>query len=211
MGEEPLGHIVYATNQCTDAHLSGRLSTPLRAFSAGWLEGAVVSVRPSQGGHLMLRLQADDSSTLCCMVYEPSGDLRRVARLLRPGHLVRVSGGVRRATSRNPAVVNVEKIDVLSTSTQSIKASPRCAACGSGMKSEGRGKGYQCKKCGHKSGGAGAAGAPRAALSAIDRGTYLPSPRAQRHLTKQLIRYGNESVGNQDVVEGWVTSGARSS
>jgi tRNA(Ile2)-agmatinylcytidine synthase len=211
IGEEPLGHLVYATNQCTDAHLTGRLATPLKAYSAGWLEGEVASVRPSQGGHLVLQLRGSDFSTSLCMVYEPSGDLRRAARLLRPGDSVRVSGGVRRATSKNPAVVNVEKIDVLSISTQSIKASPRCAACGSGMKSEGKGKGYQCRKCGHKSGGTGADRAPKAASSAIHPGTYLPSPRAQRHLTKQLIRYGNESVGVQAVVEGWVTLGGRSS
>jgi tRNA(Ile2)-agmatinylcytidine synthase len=210
IGEEPLGHMVYATNQCTDAHLRSELSTPLKAYSAGWLEGAVASVRPSQGGHLILELQGQDSTSLC-MVYEPSGDLRRVARLLKPGDSVRVSGGVRRATSKNPAVVNVEKIDVLSASTQSIKASPRCAACGSAMKSEGKGKGYQCRKCGQRSGGAGAERAPKAASSAIHLGTYLPSPRAQRHLTKQLIRYGNESLGNQAVVEGWVTLGERSS
>ena len=210
IGEKPLGQMVYATNQCTDAHLRSRLATPLKAYSAGWLEGAVASVRPSQGGHLVLQLRGEDSRTSLCMVYEPSGDLRRAARLLRPGDSVRVSGGVRRATSKNPAVVNVEKIDVLSTSTQSIKASPRCAACGSGMKSEGKGKGYQCRRCGRKSGGAGAGSAPTASSRAIIPGTYLPSPRAQRHLTKQLIRYGNESVGTQAVVEGWVTPGARS-
>jgi len=207
-GEEALGHIVYATNQCTDAHLTSRLSTPLKAFSAGWLEGAVASVHPSQGGHLMLQLRAHDSSTLCCMVYEPSGDLRRVARLLRPGDSVRVSGGVRRASSKNPAVVNVEKIDVLSTSHQPIKTTPRCVLCGSGMKSEGRGKGYQCKRCGHKT--AEGPRAPEAASARIRPGTYLPSPRAQRHLTKQLIRYGNEAVGSRDFVEGWVTTGWRS-
>lgn len=211
MGEEPLGHMIYATNQCTDAHLTSRLSTPLKAFSAGWLEGAIASVQPSQGGHLMLQLRAHDSSTLCCMVYEPSGDLRRVAGLLRPGDSVRVSGGVRRASSKNPAVVNVEKIDVLSTSHQSIKVNPRCAVCGSGMKSEGRGKGYQCKKCGHRSAeGPRAGGAPEAASARIHPGTYLPSPRAQRHLTKQLIRYGNEAAGSQAFVEGWVTTESRS-
>jgi tRNA(Ile2)-agmatinylcytidine synthase len=209
IGEEPLGHMVYATNQCTDAHLTCRLATPLKAYSAGWLEGAVASVRHSQGGHLILELRSKDSSTSLCMVYEPSGDLRRVARLLRPGDSVRVSGGVRRATSKNPAVVNVERIDVLSTSTESIKMSPRCAACGSGMKSEGQGKGFQCRKCGLKSGGA-AAKRPLEAPRAIIPGTYLPSPRAQRHLTKQLIRYGNESVGDQAVVHGWMASGARS-
>jgi tRNA(Ile2)-agmatinylcytidine synthase len=205
VGEEILGHIIYATNQCTDAHLRSPLSTPLRAFSAGWVEGAVASVRPSQGGHLMLQLRARDS-TLCCMVYEPSGDLRRVARLLRPGDSVRVSGGVRRASSKNPAVVNVEKIDVLSTSRQPIKTAPRCGLCGSGMKSEGRGKGYQCKRCGHKSAHAAGAEALKPASTGVHPGTYLPSPRAQRHLTKQLIRYGNESVGSRAVVEGWVTA-----
>ena len=45
-GEEALGHIVYATNQCTDAHLRSRLSMPLKAFSAGWLEGVVASSSP---------------------------------------------------------------------------------------------------------------------------------------------------------------------
>ncbi len=205
IGEEPLGHIVYATNQCTDAHLTSRLSTPLKAFSAGWLEGTVVSIRPSQGGHLVLQLRTHDSSTQRCMVYEPSGDLRRVARLLKPGDSVRVSGGVRRASSRNPAVVNVEKIDVLSVSREAITAKPRCFDCGSGMKSEGRGKGYQCRKCGGKrvetSRGRRE---PEAATTRIYAGTYLPSPRAQRHLTKQLVRYGNEPAGSHALVEGWM-------
>ena len=208
--EEALGHIVYATNQCTDAHLGSRLSTPLKAFSAGWLEGAVASVQPSQGGHLLLQLRTHDSLTWRCLVYEPSGDLKRVARLLRPGDSVRVSGGVRRASRKNPPVINVEKIDVLSTSPQSIKVNPRCAACGSRMKSEGRGKGYQCKKCGHRSPPGATAQAPRADSTGIRLGTYLPSPRAQRHLTKQLIRYGNESVGSHTVVEGWVEMGSSS-
>jgi len=143
-----------------------------------------------------------EDSTVKCMVYEPSGDLKRVARLLEPGDSVRVSGGVRRASSKNAAVVNVERIDVLSISREAIKANPRCAACGSGMKSEGRGKGYQCRKCGHKS--AEVAGAKGAAPRRIHLGTYLPSPRAQRHLTKQLIRYRNESIGNHALVEGWM-------
>jgi tRNA(Ile2)-agmatinylcytidine synthase len=205
IGEEALGHVIYTTNQCTDAHLTHRLSTPLRAFSAGWLEGVVDSTRPSQGGHLTLQLHADDSSTVNCMVYEPSGDLRRVARLLKPGDSVRISGGIRRASSKNPAVINVERIDVLSISHEAVKANPRCVACGSGMKSEGRGKGYQCKKCGHKSAGpARARGAPKAAATRIYTGTYLPSPRAQRHLTKQLIRYGREQAGMQVLIEGWI-------
>jgi len=205
IGEDVLGHVIYATNQCTDAHLTRRLSTPLRAFSAGWLEGVVDSTRPSQGGHMALQLCAGDSSTVNCMVYEPSGDLRRVARLLKPGDSIRVSGGVRRASSKNPAVINVERIDVLSVSREATRANPRCVACGSRMKSEGRGKGYQCEKCGHKSARvARAKGAPRADPRRIRPGTYLPSPRAQRHLTKQLVRYRSEPIGNHALVEGWM-------
>jgi tRNA(Ile2)-agmatinylcytidine synthase len=208
--EEALGHVIYATNQCTDAHLTSRLSSPLRAFSAGWLEGVVASAQPSQGGHLMLELSVD-ASMVYCMVYEPSGDLRRVARLLAPGDSVRVSGGVRRATSKNPTVVNVERIDVLSVSNEAPKTNPRCSVCGSGMKSEGRGKGYQCKRCGDKRAEPARANGARGAEGArISRGTYLPSPRAQRHLTKQLIRFGRERTGVDALVDGWIEPPSRS-
>ncbi len=209
IGEEPLGHVIYATNQCTDAHLKKRMSNPLKTFSAGWLEGEIASTRPYQGGHLMIQLR-DDSSTVSCMVYEPSGDLRRVARLLVPGDSVRVSGGVRRASSKNPVVINVEKIELLAVSSRAVTNNPECVACGSRMKSEGRGKGYQCKKCGHKSAGIPH---PRSSPSAdggrIYPGAYLPSPRAQRHLTKQLIRYGRERTGMKELIKGWVEEPSR--
>jgi tRNA(Ile2)-agmatinylcytidine synthase len=201
--EDILGHVVYATNQCTDAHLQRPFSTPLRAYSAGWLEGVVVSTHPYRGGHLMIQLDVGDSSTVNCMVYEPSGDLKRVARLLRPGDSVRVSGGVRRASSKNPVVVNVERIDVLAVDSEGSRANPRCVTCGSRMKSEGTGKGFQCRRCGHKSVGPSRAGASKTSTR-IHPGSYLPSPRAQRHLTKQLIRYGRERAGAQALVEGWM-------
>jgi tRNA(Ile2)-agmatinylcytidine synthase len=207
VGEEPLGYVIYATNQCTDAHLKERLTTPLKTFSAGWLEGVIISTQPLQGGHLKLGLTTDDSSTVSCMVYEPSGDLRRIARHLLPGDPVRVSGGVRRASSKNPLVINVEKIEVLSVSTGPPKANPRCIVCGYRMKSEGRGKGYQCKKCGHRNAGpARQKGRPNAVAARIFPRVYLPSPRAQRHLTKQLIRYGREQTGVGALIEGWVES-----
>jgi tRNA(Ile2)-agmatinylcytidine synthase len=207
VGEAPLGHVIYATNQCTDAHLKERLTTPLKTFSAGWLEGTIVSTQPSQGGHVRLELRTDDSSLVSCMVYEPSGDLRRIARLLMPGDSVRVSGGVRRASSKNPAVVNIEKVKVLDVSHEAVKVNPRCVACGSGMKSEGRGKGFQCKRCGKKSMATRRAKeATKEAIGLILPGTYLPSPRAQRHLTKQLIRYGREQTREEPLVEGWLSS-----
>ncbi len=201
IGEEVLGHIIYATNQCTDAHLKERLSTPLPAYSAGWVEGTVVSKEPIKGGHLVLRLRVGLSEEVC-MVYEPASDLRHAANFLVPGDFIRVSGGVRRASSRHPNVVNVERIDVISLARFS-KANPRCGTCRSSMKSEGRGKGYQCERCGVKISQADAERKAPALKRRMEPGTYLPSPRAQRHLTKQLVRYGRELFTGHDLVEGW--------
>lgn len=155
LGEEALGYMVYATNQCTDAHLGSRLELPLKAYHAGWIEGSVERVSALRGSHMAIALGAG-GSTVDCMVYEPSGDLRRMVRLLRPGDRAVVYGGVRRASSKNPAVVNVEKLEVV-----------------------------------RSTGG-------------LAVGTYLPSPRSQRHLTKQLVRYGRERPRGDALVEGWL-------
>ena len=40
----------------------------------------------------------------------------------------------------------------------------------------------------------------------IVRGSYAASPRANRHLTKPLIRYGNEASGERtSEIEGWLS------
>ena len=203
VNEEMLGYVIYSTNQCTDAHLKYRLSKPLLAYSAGWLEGLVVSKEPIQGGHLIVSLRLDDDSVEDCMIYEPGGDLRRIANFLRAGDVIRVSGGVRRASTRHPKVINVEKIEVVSISKKS-GANPRCKDCGSSMKSEGRWMGYQCRKCGARISQTDARARAPTLKREIRVGTYLPSPRAQRHLTKQLIRYGNELFTGHDLINGWV-------
>ena len=154
VGEKPLGYMVYATNQCTDAHFEEELQLPLKAFSSGWLTGQVASTRTARGSHMTIYLKVG-ASTVPCMVYEPSGDLRFMARRLRPHDEIRVSGGVRKPSSKNPATVNVERIDVVRSRT-------------------------------------------------AHSGSYLPSPRAQRHLTKQLVRYGRESRAEYQLIRGWI-------
>jgi tRNA(Ile2)-agmatinylcytidine synthase len=59
------------------------------------------------------------------------------------------------------------------------------------MKSEGKGKGFQCKQCKLR--------APRTVQKDIVKvprsilpGLYIPTPKAHRHLTKPLHRYGLE-------------------
>jgi len=154
--DEPLqGHMVYFSNQHTDAHLRRELEW--KVYSSGWLDGTVREVRVGAGGHVYLSLSAEGRDVPAA-AYEPTGDLRRTARLLCPGDRVRAFGGVRRGTSLHPAVLNLEKFEFRS---------------------------------------------PARARRGLPRGTYIASPRANRHLTKPLIRYGREDCTSEAEVEGW--------
>lgn len=160
--EDLQGHMVYVTNQHTDAHLEGELDW--KAFSSGWTEGRVDSPAAGPGGHVYFALVVGPRK-LECAVYEPTGDLRRVARMLRDGDLVRAHGGVRRPSTSHPRILNIEKIEVLSL-----------------VKGEAR---------------------------PLVRGTYIASPRANRHLTKPLARYGREVPGQVSrEVAGWLRAPA---
>ncbi len=160
--ERPIGHMLYVSNQHTDAHLERPLDW--KVFSSGWAEGEVGSPQVGRGGHVYFHLKSGKRK-LRCAVYEPTGDLRRMARLLRDGDLVRAYGGVRRPTSSHPKVLNVEKIDFRSTTGGSKRL--------------------------------------------LSRGTYISSPRANRHLTKPLVRYGHEIPGSPSpVAKGWLSVSA---
>ena len=151
---EPLeGHMVYVSNQHTDAHLAKPLNW--KTYSSGWAEGAVERVEVGQGGHTYVTLDVEGERRLAA-AYEPTGDLRRTVRLLKSGDRVRAYGGVRRPTSLHPRVLNLEKLEVTS------------AGCG------------------------------------LPEGIYISSPRANRHLTKPLIRYGREAYRKSEAVGGWL-------
>lgn len=158
------GHMIYMSNQHTEAHLANRLDW--KVYSSGWADGKVEGVEVGPGGHVYMAIRSGRARRLCA-VYEPTGDLRRAARRLREGDAVRVYGGVRKPTTIHPKVLNVERIDVL-----------RLARNGP--------------------------------ATGIIRGTYVASPRANRHLTKPLIRYGNEVPGKRSgEVEGWLSEAVR--
>lgn len=201
--EELAGYMVYLSNQCTDAHLAKKLALPLSAYSAGWMEGQIASMVEGEGRHLYISLDVA-GSLVPSAVYEPAGDLLRMARRLMRGDRVRLFGGVRRATSRHPAIINIEKIEVVSVQPNVRRANPVCEKCGKATKSEGTGKGFQCRTCGAKAAG------KMKEITVVPRdiqvGIYLPSPGAQRHLTKQLIRYGREARSSYPLVEGWIQS-----
>jgi tRNA(Ile2)-agmatinylcytidine synthase len=157
--DEPIdGHMVYISNQHTDAHLEREIDW--KVYSSGWFQGVVNGVHVGAGGHVYLTVDADGRKRFVA-AYEPTGDLRRTVRLLRPGDRVRAFGGVRRATSLHPKMLNLEKLEVIS--------------------SGGR-------------------------RPSLPKGTYISSPRANRHLTKPLIRYGMENRKKEQVVDGWLAT-----
>jgi tRNA(Ile2)-agmatinylcytidine synthase len=147
------GYMVFLSNQHTDAHLQRKLDW--KVYSSGWVDGTVVRVETGVGGHVYVTLESRDGTHIAA-AYEPTGDLRRISKLLGRGDRVRTSGGVRRGTRLHPKVLNLEKLEVRSSRT-------------------------------------------------LPMGTYIASPRANRHLTKPLVRYGREVDGPAEEKTDWLS------
>jgi tRNA(Ile2)-agmatinylcytidine synthase len=75
---------------------------------------------------------------------------------------------------------------------------PCCEKCGKRLKSDGKDKGYKCEICGHRE-----RNAQKVAIELardIKEGLYIPVPKAHRHLTKPLQRYGIEKSRFEQVL-----------
>ena len=202
--EEPIERwVIYRTNQGTDAHLANlsRIAD-LRPHYPAIIEGTVLEEpRTIQGGHVILRV-GDGSGEVDCAAYEPTGDFRRVVKGLIPGDVVRVYGGVRPRGEGHGVTLNMEKLEVLHLAPKVVYENPLCPRCGRRMESMGRGQGYRCRRCGLRRRDAG----KREVVlkREVREGLYLPPPRAQRHLTKPLQRYGREKkVVKYYFIERW--------
>ncbi len=155
--------MIYLSNQHTDAHLGRRLDW--KVYSAGWASGTVEDVRAGSGGHIYVTI-FEHGRRRACAFYEPTGDLRRVARRLIKGDKVKLSGGVRRATSVHSKILNVERMEIISLAHTSSRR-------------------------------------------ALAKGIYISSPRANRHLTRPLVRQGVDTGGERvPVVRGWLAGPA---
>ena len=125
-----------------------------------------------------------------CAAYEPTGDLRKIARELIVGDCVEVYGAVHKATKNKPLTINLEKINVLSLASKTRSENPLCPDCGKHLKSMGKNQGFRCEKCGGKF--ADLKKNDLAVPRTLKVGLYVTSTRSQRHLTKPLRRYGQE-------------------
>ncbi len=185
---EPIERLtIFRTNHGTDAHFKiSRKTSELRLHQSAVVEGTV-ETRPRVlfGGHVVFSL-IDETGSVDCAAYEPTGSFRNVVRELLPGDRVIVFGGVRRGPS-NRLTLNLEKVEVVNL-VQAIRyLNPSCKKCNRQCESMGRGQGFRCRKCGLRF--------PHEALVAVvqsrrvEERVYIPPPRANRHLTKPMSRY----------------------
>jgi tRNA(Ile2)-agmatinylcytidine synthase len=140
----------------------------------------------------------DESGEVDCAAYEPTGDLRKVARELIIGDNVEVYGAVRK-----PLTINLEKINILELAPKTVLQNPVCPTCGRRLESMGKGKGFRCKKCGARFDDAKKI--QIAVARELKTRLYVTSTRSQRHLTKPLRRYGLEKrhASVKSMIEEW--------
>ena len=192
--QEPIDRVMlFKTNHGTDAHLTyetniDKVSPHQSVVVAGTIETHPVILK---GGHVIFKLY-DETGSIDCAAYEPTGSLRRTVLELISGDRVRALGGVRRRPLGQLSL-NLEKLEVLELIDHVNMVRPRCTECGSSCESMGKNQGLRCRKCGLRF--------SRDSIRAVvinrplKKGMYFPPPRAHRHLTKPASRYARPSTG----------------
>ncbi len=178
------GYMIFRSNQGTGDHLLTELDAKnLRPFSSGFLVGRVLEKpKIEMGGHVFFSIDTDGVKTSCA-VYKPTG-LTSIASKLIPRDLVKVGGGVRKASKNHDRILNIEFFEVLKLEKNLISTNPTCSRCNKHMKSRGKGQGFECKKCGVISQNKTLKKVPRD----LKEDLYLPIPSAHRHLTRPMQR-----------------------
>jgi tRNA(Ile2)-agmatinylcytidine synthase len=169
---------IWVTNQGTDSHLlAGRIGE-LQDGLSYWIHGTVADEpKTGRGGHVSFTIR-DGKNTVRCMAYEPTKNFRQMVRQLMPGDDVIAVGSYKKGS------INLEKLKVNALSKGTTTRPPICTACNKRMTSDGKGKGYKCRKC-----GAHATGPEiREIFRTLKAGWYEVPPTARRHLAKPLCR-----------------------
>ncbi|MCW4030251.1 MAG: tRNA(Ile)(2)-agmatinylcytidine synthase [Candidatus Bathyarchaeota archaeon] len=194
--QEPVERwVIFRSNQGTDAHLTPLPTlSELAPYCSVIVKGTVskppriVPVR-----HVIFSIK-DATEEVDCAAYEPTGDLRKIARELQIGDTLEVTGAVHKATATKPQTINLEKIRILTLKQQTVASNPLCPNCGKRLKSMGKNQGFRCDRCGGRYTELKKTEVPLPRT--LKPGLYVPSTRSQRHLTKPLRRYGQEKSCN---------------
>lgn len=178
VSESPSLEQIWVTNQGTDAHLVDGWIGALREGISYHVRG-VVREAPGTGtgGHVSFSI-TDGDHAVRCMAYEPTKNFRQVIRQLAPGDEVIACGSYKKGS------INLEKIRIVALGEVTRTRPPVCATCSKRMTSDGRGKGWKCKKCGAW----GDAPDVETISRTVQPGWYEVPPIARRHLARPLCR-----------------------
>jgi tRNA(Ile2)-agmatinylcytidine synthase len=169
---------IWVTNQGTDAHLIDGTIGHLREGLSYRVGGTVAATpRTGTGGHVSFMIR-DGDETIRCMAYEPTKNFRQLVRQLLPGDRIVAVGSFKKSS------INLEKMKVVSLARKELIRPPLCPACNKRMTSDGKGKGWKCKKCGARSDEPDV----REISRTLEPGWYEVPPTARRHLAKPLCR-----------------------
>ena len=187
--EKFAGYMVFRSNQGTGAHLKNELDVSnLKPFSSGTITGKISDLpKVELGGHVIFSI-IKNGQKIQCAVYKPTG-ITQIASKLIKGDLVKVGGGIRKASKNHKRTLNVEFLLVLELEKNLRMVNPLCYACKKRMKSKGRNQDFECIKCGLTSKHKTLEEIPRE----IEKRLYLPIMSAHRHLTRPLQRIGKSN------------------
>ena len=176
--EKPGLEQIWVTNQGTDAHLLNGTIGALREGLSYWVRGTIADPpQTGTGGHVSFTV-TDAAGTVRCMAYEPTKNFRQIVRQLIHGDDVIAVGSFKKGS------INLEKIRVVSLANAEIIRPPFCTKCSKRMTSDGKGKGWKCKKCGARADVPDVQEIPRT----LEPGWYEVPPTARRHLARPLCR-----------------------
>mgnify|MGYP000005728250 CR=1 FL=1 len=181
--------VIYRTNQGTDEHLNKTKLKKIKDIKPYTPTKTLVKIidtpKTIPGGHVIVKA-ADQTGTIHLAAYEPTGNFRKIIKKLIPGDTV-IAYGTIKPKPNTPLTLNLEKIEIIKLAPKIIYKNPKCPKCGKTMESAGKNQGYRCKKC--KTHIKNITKQKIQIPRQLKPGTYLPTPKAHRHLTKPLQRY----------------------
>ena len=182
--EKLAGYLIFKSNQGTGDHLKNKIDVNnFLPYTSGTLQGIVIK-KPivTKGGHVFFSIIVDDVK-INCAVYKPTR-ITDVAKELIVGDILKVGGGIRKATKTHSRILNLEFIQIIKLEKKSKLTNPFCKFCQKHMKSKGKNQGFQCVKCkktsDHK--------IHQLITRSLKEQIYIPDVSAHRHLTKPVQR-----------------------
>ena len=187
--EKLAGYLIFKSNQGTGDHLKNKIDVnSFLPYTSGTLQGVVTTKSIiTKGGHVFFSITVDNVK-IHCAVYKPTR-ITNVAKELIVGDIVKVGGGIRKASKTHPRILKLEFIQILKLEKKSKLINPFCKNCQKHMKSKGKNQGFQCIKCKKTSTRKNRQFITRSLKEQI----YIPDISAHRHLTKPVQRMKQKS------------------